>query len=572
MREVSLGPWSKGINNQAAAHLLPRGTRQAPGDSCLDALNLDFDKQGWADRRSGYGAATVVTNGRSLSLQGSKVMFASNTTLGVLASMSPYTLVPLRTGVSLLPFSYAEQDGEVWWSNGAESGRCNADNTDSPWAVPTPSDIPLVAASAGALPAGAYRVAITHEMASGEESGASAVYAYDLATAGALVVTLPAAKAGTTSFTIYCTETNGDVLQRYSTVAAATASVAITSAPTGRLLGDREFLSPLPAGDILAFFNGRLLSAKGTVLSYSEAHEFGLYCVDENYIDIGAPISIVAPCENGVFVGAGDRTFWYEGTDIKTATPIERLPFGAVKGTAFQHPDSKTVGWFSANGFVLGGADGSVTLPQQDRGFAAPQATTGASLVRRIDGETHLVCNLDAGAVFDSEVSTDFASVLSRHSGAANCVVMNLDNGATSRYSNWSFNSFAKIGGRYYGCEASGLRLLEGDDDAGAGIAAALCLGRVGFESQYVKAPQAIYVAGSSSDAMVIDITMPDGAVYDFPARTSSLTPRVHRHGGMRGLMRARESWFDVMLRNQNGSSLSVSGVRALVADSTRRI
>lgn len=571
-KSVQLGPWSKGINNSVGSHQLPKSTRESPGAACSDALNVDFGDDGQAKRRAGYSHTLAIDSGHSLSTQGAKTLLCQGGSLGVITAVSPLVMTTLRTGLSTDPISYAEQDGEVWWSNGTASGRCNADNTDSPWAVPTPLAIPLVIAGAGTLPAGAYRVAITHQMADGEESGASAVYAYDLAAAGSLTVTLPTARPGTTYFTIYCTETNGSVLQRYSTVAAATGSVSIADAPTGRLLGDREFLSALPAGDIIAFFNGRLLSAKGQIISYSKVHDFGQTFAEENYIDVGAPVTLMLPIQDGVFVVA-DRTYFYAGTDIKTASPREVLPYGGIKGTGFRHPNEDAVGWMGDNGFVIGRADGSVKLPQQDRNFIPPRAATGSTWVRVRDGLIHLVCSLDSSAAYNKEVAEDFTTVRVRYDGDASTVVMNLSNGATSRYSNWYFNSTARIFGDEYGIDTTGLRLLEGEDDERLPILALVDCGSQGFDTLQIKSPEVVYVAGKSSSPLVVDVVLPEGDTYSYPARSYDPDQmKTQRHDGMKGLMNRRQNWFTLVIHNDSAGRMEVLNASVLINESKRKI
>lgn len=560
-----LGPWPNGINNSSRDYRLP-------ANALLDALNVDITDNGDCLIRPGYGVATAITNGHSLSNQGSKVMVCLGSTLAVITGVEPLTITTLRTGMSLLPISYAELAGEVWWSNGAESGRCNKDNSDHPWAVPTPANIPLVfAAGGGTLTAGRYLVAITHSMVDGEESTASSIYLYNLASTGSIVVNLPTAKPGVTNFVVYCSSADGPILQRAATVPAATASVTISANPTGRQIGERAFLAPLPPGEIIAFHNGRLLSAKGDTLSYSEIHDFGLYNPAKGYLRLPGTISIVAPCENGVFIVA-DKTYWYSGTDIAQAEVFERLPSGAVKGTEFENPLTKGVGWFGADGFVLGAPDGSVSLPQRDNGgFNAPQATSGNTLVRNENGRIHLICHLDDTAAYRQDVSPDFTAARLLYDDDASTVTWNLlSKAGTSRYANWNFNSTAQIGNEYYGMDATGLRKLSGADDDGDQIVAAVHLGRIRFGSPQLKTPLNVYVGGKSSAPLLLGITTSDGrGVYEYPARSFSPDARVHRHDLARGL---RDTWFGMSIRNQGGAGMEISEVIVLVADSQRAI
>jgi hypothetical protein len=480
----------------------------------------------------------------------------------------------VRTGLSLDPISYAELSGEVWWSNGTDSGRCEAGNVDAPWTVPTPSAIPLVIAGVGTLLPGAYRVALTHVTAAGEESTASPIYAYDLIAVGSLVVTLPVAQPGTTFFRIYCTTPDGGYLQHYSDVAAASLSMTISAAPQGMVLRDGAFLAPLPAGNIIAFHNGRLLSANGDALYYSLPYNFGMCDLNAGRIRVTGDITIVAPCEGGVFIVA-DKTWFYAGNDIAESVVTEILPFGAVRGTAFRHPEMRAVGWFSKDGFVIGQPDGSVNLPQRENGFSVPSAQSGATWVRSRDGETHLVCSLDGTAAYGRDVSPDFTTARMRYDDDATTVSMNLSNGASSRYSNWYFTGFAEFDGLEYGLDIIGLRLLEGNDDDTVPIQTVLDVGKIGLESLQLKSPDVVYVSSKSQDKLIVTIALENGGSYDYPVRDYSEDDvRVHRHDGMKGLMNQRQTRFDVVIRNDPdvGGSSEIADVAVNVSHSKRKI
>lgn len=49
-------------------------------------------------------------------------------------------------------------------------------------------------------------------------------------------------------------------------------------------------------------------------------------------------------------------------------------------------------------------------------------------------------------------------------------IVINLENNAVSEYTNWIFNSYAFLNGKYYGVNSNGLYELAGNTDAGTAI------------------------------------------------------------------------------------------------------
>ncbi len=567
-KNVSLGPWPKGINNTARDYQIPKG-------ALLDALNVDLTEGGSAIRRRGFSQTVPIDNGHSLATLGGKTLIGMGTTLGVITAVNPLVTTTLRTGLQLLPIAYAELAGEVWWSNGVDSGRCNADNTDHPWAPPTPANPLDVFAGIGTLRAGTYRLFLTHAMNDGEEGGSSDISTFTLASPGSIVVTLPAAAAGADKFCLYCTSADGEVFQHCATVSSATATITVTEKPSGRVSAGREFLRPLPAGTALCFHGTRLLSLCGEFIYYSDHHNYGLYNPDEDYLVLGSEGSILASVESGFFVAA-DRTWWYAGEDIRGAVPYEKLAFGAASGTEFAHPisTSPVVGWYSDEGIVLGAGDGSVVLPQRDAGFVAPVAERGATWVRQRNGRTHIIVSLDGAASYNHQVADDFTQARLRYDDDSTTVCMALGGkNPTSRYAGWYFTGYATIEGREYGISNTGLLLLEGDDDAGQGIVAVLDCGVLGHGSTNIKAPECVYVVGRSSSPLVVDIALPDGSIYSYPARSYSET-RVanHRHDGMKGLMNARQSMFSTVIRNDDGGQMELAACEVLINESQRRI
>lgn len=564
-RTANLGPWPKGINNSSSDYVLPEG-------SCLDSLNVDFTNEGYPRSRTGYGQTVAVDNGHSLSNHGSKTLFCNGSELGVITAVNPLEITTLRTGLNIRPVSYAERGGEVWWSNGEASGRCNADNTDSPWSVPAPGAIVSVVAGVGTLSVGTYRVAITHSMTDGEESYAPAVETITLTSPGSIEVTLPTATAGTDNFNVYCSMADGSILSLYSTVSSATGSVSITDKPEGKQLGNFEFLRPLPAGDSICFHNGRLCSMKGRDVFYSEPFNYGLYLPEEGYIDLGTDGSIMVSVETGLFIAA-DKTWFYSGTDMASLDPVEILPLGAASGTVFRHPAGHNfVGWYSDDGIAIGGQDGGVKLIQKENGFIAPVGESGSVWVKRRDGLTHVIVSLDSTADYSKEVSSDFTLSRVLYNDDSTTMSVNLDTGATSRYAEWHFNSYARIEGDEYGCDSIGLSLLEGDDDSGTPIESLIHCGRVGYGSIQIKAPENVYVAGKSSDLIGVDIILPTAMTYEYLARNFTETAGVVRIDGMKGLMNSRLPWFSTVVKNTSGGTFELSAVQVVINESDRRI
>lgn len=567
LREDVLGPWPNGVNNSVRAFSIPQG-------SALDCLNMDFADDGRVSIRSGRSVVALLANAHSLRTIGGKAFISHSGNISVINSVEPFSTTAIRSGIAESRISYAERGGEVWWSNGVECGRISTDNSDHPWTVPAPANIPYVTAGAGSLLPGEYRIAITHSTADGEESLPSAVEQIVLSQAGGITVTLPTAAAGVSYTNVYCTRADGAILQQYLSVPATDAEMTIGSDAQGKQLRNRVGLSPLPPGDAICFHGNRLCSMKGEFLYYSLPWEYGVCDLAQDYIVLGASGTILASVCSGMYVAA-DRTWFYQGDDISSAIPMEKLPFGAASGTVFDHPSvtSPVVGWYSQEGLAVGTADGSVKMLQRDAGFIAPSASSGATWVRQRDGLTHVVVSLDATAAYSKQASVDFLSAMDRYNDDATTMSINLTTGATSRYGEFNLDSFGQINGDEYGCASDGLYLLEGETDAGEEIQSVLDFGHVGAGSEHLKSPVCAYVAGLSSAPLIITITLPDGTSYDYPARSYSQdVERVQRHDGMKGLMNKRQAWFDVVLRNDGGEGMEVFSATLVVNESRRRI
>lgn len=147
--------------------------------------------------------------------------------------------------------------------------------------------------------------------------------------------------------------------------------------------------------------------------------------------------------------------------------------------------------------------------------------------------------------------------------------VVNLSNKATSTFENFAFNSFAKIGGRYYGVKSDGLYLLEGDTDDALPIHASVSFGKQDFQSTSRKNMTRAYVGASSTGTLLLKITTGDGTEYIYAARDAAAFMRQQRFDVGRGL---QSNYFTFELFNQAGCDFELDSVEFFAADFNRRI
>ncbi len=371
-----LGPFL-GMNNRLPAEKL----RVKDGDFVTNAVNGDFTLAGTFRRRPGFAPALVASNAHSLTemgggfmVDGSQMYRLSKGVDGVLARTAIAAVTPN------LQFSYAAAPLAIYASNGREFFRIT-DTEVFPVGLPSP-DQPVVRwIPGGSLPAGVYQVATSfRDGSAGRDSGVSMAARVELLTEGTIVLDWTHQITGADT-RLYMTTTNGDTLFEVGEVQGTIAALPHEGArPVAHLT------APLPAGQIIRHHLGKLYSASGNYLFYSEAYGLELCDLAENCIPFPQPITLVEPCINGLYISA-DKTYWLD-TATYVLTPV--LPYRAVAGSGNVRRDAEEVWWMSERGIVRGDKAGNVENMQEENVAVSP-AQFGASMMREEDGEKQLV-------------------------------------------------------------------------------------------------------------------------------------------------------------------------------------
>lgn len=145
---------------------------------------------------------------------------------------------------------------------------------------------------------------------------------------------------------------------------------------------------------------------------------------------------------------------------------------------------------------------------------------------------------------------------------------VNLDNGASTEYRSYPFETVANIGGRYFGAAFEGLYELAGDTDAGAPIEAKFDIGRKDFGNNQLKRVDQIYLGITSKGQMFVKVSA-EGASYTYPMREFGehiQTQRVTVGKGMRA------NYFGFEIGNTAGCDFEITSLNMMVAESARRI
>lgn len=145
---------------------------------------------------------------------------------------------------------------------------------------------------------------------------------------------------------------------------------------------------------------------------------------------------------------------------------------------------------------------------------------------------------------------------------------VNLDGFGSTTYSGYPFNSFANIGGRYFGAAASGIHELDGDTDGGAPIRASVDFGDVDFGNSFKKTVAECYLGMSSTGHLFIKI-LAEGQEFIYRTLGYSEHMQQQRVTLGKGL---RPNYAGLQLFNDDGADFALDSVEFVPVTMTRRI
>lgn len=160
-----------------------------------------------------------------------------------------------------------------------------------------------------------------------------------------------------------------------------------------------------------------------------------------------------------------------------------------------------------------------------------------------------------------------FAVAMSTPGADLEVHAVNLAGYGSTTYANYAFNSFARIGDRYYGAKLDGLFLLEGSTDAGAPIQAAISPGKLDFGNQQQKTVAEVFIGASSESPMVLKLAGPGGA-FEYEAQGYSDELQQHRFKPGKGL---KANYWIPVFYNQDGADFEIDSLEFEVADLSRK-
>lgn len=362
------------------------------------ALNIDVDDELIAHRRKGHSAVVIAGVDRDIYAEGAICMGVGSDALKLIAPN--YGLITLHAGLTpLRPLSYAAVGDRVYYTNGAELGVVH-NGARRAWGM-TPPAIPAATATGGALRPGRYQYAMTYLRSDDQESGARLSGVIELTATGGIALTALAVSMDATvdRKVIYLSDVDAKQMWQYAVLANATTTFTITEPRTSSLLLATQFLTPPPAGDIIAYANGRMLVALGSRLYPSEPYAPELFDLRKG-TPFTAPLTMVAPLEDGTWVGTQTEVAWLPNAEPEKWEFRKQSSDGVVVGTPV-----------ISDGVLIG--DGGKKTPAvffaTTRGLCAGMA--GGELVQFIEGR------------FDIPAQARGAGVVRKHRGIAQYMV-----------------------------------------------------------------------------------------------------------------------------------------------------
>lgn len=147
--------------------------------------------------------------------------------------------------------------------------------------------------------------------------------------------------------------------------------------------------------------------------------------------------------------------------------------------------------------------------------------------------------------------------------------LVNTDLWAATRFTNHGFDSYAKIGDRYFAASEDGLFELTGDTDDGENIEASIMPKRDRAGTSQQKRVDRVYVHGTSDQKLEVRVVTPDDT-YTYRTEvdlTDEVTVQRVKIG--RGLV---ASYWQFEVRNLNGGDMSIDQIEVVSLNTTRKI
>lgn len=373
--------------------------RLAPSDLAA-GVNIELDASGKPRGRLGVTQRIGGIAPKSFWSDGTSGYFKDGTALKRFTPPSSASV--LRSGLSAsarMVFERHAGIGPVFYTDGEVTGRIQ-EGVSKPWGIDAPP-VPGAILTNGDLRDGWYAFAVTYLRRDGLESGAKALgqVKAGVSSGVSLIGIAVSSDPDVVAKRVYFTGRNGEEPFLVGTIPnAQTTFVYAADTKGSRILDKLGKAAPLP-GHLLAYNNGRIFTARGPFLQYTDFGSPEITDPRTNFLPIGQDPTIVAPVAGGIYVATRDRTVFLDGSSPKEFQMKPLATYGAPLGN-YVEVDGAMVGkdgipgacvaWMSTAGWVVGDAAGNLTNLTQRR-YLAPGASRAASMYKNRNGMSQLI-------------------------------------------------------------------------------------------------------------------------------------------------------------------------------------
>lgn len=273
--------------------------------------------------------------------------------------------------------------------------------------------------------------------------------------------------------------------------------------------------------------------------------------------EVGGGTNAIAPL-NGV---SSDHAYGYCGVSLPKIRTI---------ANAYEGNNEASIGEFFI-AFDGMGADYEVLLAINTRLGIATTFAVSIEQSARLDTSLSIIDSITLASIEQALIETNIRFVSSEAWATGDETevwVVNSETNAFSRYDGFNFNSFAKIGEKYYGCRDDGVYLLDGVTDNGQAVRAMIDLGTKSFGTSELKSVPNAYIGVSSTGVMILKVIV-EGDEYLYKARDYSESMQTQRIDLGRGL---RANYFNFQIFNSEGADFSLDSIEFLAIPLSRRI
>ncbi len=316
-----------GINNVLPPHRLK-------ASDLVEATDVNIGLDSEISRRDGYTRINEACHKNVWQARG----FMLATCEGDLVRSDGETVEVLTPSLGSARVWYCNlPDGRTTFSNGLINGITDGTPAGTTsWGPPIPEGIGAATDVAGELFAGEYQRAFTYvRLADGLEGPPVYAPPVTVASGGLLLTGLPTLAGH--ALNVYLSSHNGAELF----LAGQTLGPAFSFTGGSHLLVQpcrTDMLAPMPVGTLTAFWRGRVLVAKGSVLYASLPHQWELCDLRRDFKQFSAPITLVQPVDGGVFVGTEHELAFLGGTSWDALVYARRIEGRTVLGSGVSVP------------------------------------------------------------------------------------------------------------------------------------------------------------------------------------------------------------------------------------------